>query len=398
MFRFIERIFGRSEAETRRRNARSAGTISFLFGFTDSFFTYVLSLYFAEVSGSDNVGGFYLVTFSLLLAILWFLHRIIRRVGGSVPMFLLSILAGVALAATLSSVPTGRLGAVVAMALLLSVNIAWVALDVILEQSSDDGATGRIRGAFLTVMNGGILLAPFFATRVVDRYGFGGIFFGLTLGLSVVLATAILLFRRCDGCGATGIRVRSAWRKMLGEKDLFHIYGVSFGLEFFYVITMIYTPIHLYRIGFSYGEIGLLFTIMLLPFILFQYPLGVLADRRFGEREFLIGSVAIASLSLLAFGLFPEGDFLFWSVILFVSRIGAAGIEVMRDSYFYKHVDGNDDDLIAFFRTTRPMANIVGAVVALPILAFFPLPTVFLAAAAVLLFSLRSAFTLDDTR
>jgi len=70
----------------------------------------------------------------------------------------------------------------------------------------------------------------------------------------------------------------------------------------------------------------------------------------------------------------------------------------MRDSYFYKHVNGDDDDLIAFFRTTRPVANILGATVSVPLLLFFPLPSVFIAAAVVMLLSLRSAFALDDTR
>lgn len=396
--RIYDAIFHRKELETRRRNARHVSTISFLLGFTDSFFAYVLSLYFAEVLGSDNVGGFYLVAFGTLFIVLWFLHRIIHRIGGSVLLFFLATLGAVVLAATLSVVPTGWGGAVTAVLLLMTVNVAWVSLDVVLEQASDDHVTGRLRGLFLTVMNTGILLAPFFATRVVDRFGFAGVFFGVTLGLSIVLAVALILLRRCNGCESTKMRPQSAWRKMLGERNLFHIYGVSFGLEFFYVITMIYTPIHLYRIGFSYEEIGLLLTIMLLPFIFLQYPLGLLADKRFGEREFLIGSVAIALLSVLAFGVFSDGDFVFWGIILFVSRIGAAGMEVMRDSYFYKHVEGDDDDLIAFFRTTKPMANIFGAVIALPLLLFFPLPSVFIMTAVVMLFSLYSAFAIDDTK
>jgi len=396
--RIFRNIFHRREEKIKRRNARRVSTVSFLLGFTDSFFAYVLSLYFAEVLGSDNVGGFYLATFCALFIVLWFLHRIIRRIGGSVLLFFLAILAGVGLAATISIVPVGWAGAVAAMSLLMIVNVAWVSLDVILEQASDDHVTGRVRGLFLTVMNVGILLAPFLATRVIGRYGFSGVFLGVTIGLSVVLTISLLLLRRCNGCDSTKMRVRNAWRKMLGERNLLHIYSVSFGLEFFYVITMIYTPIHLYRIGFSYEEIGMLLTIMLLPFIFLQYPLGVLADKRFGEKEFLVGSVGIALLSVSVFVLFPNGDFLFWGVILFVSRIGAAGMEVMRDSYFYKHVDGGDDDLIAFFRTTKPIANISGAMLALSLLAFFPLPSIFILTAMVMLGPLYSAFRIEDTR
>lgn len=396
--RLLNLIFHHRDEMSRRRTARHIGTISFLFGFTDSFFAYVLSMYFAEVIGSDNVGGFYLGTFALFFPILWFLHVVIRRVGGSVRLFLLALVASLSLAATLAVIPTGPLGAVAASLLLLSVNVAWVALDVTLEQVSDDGVTGRLRGMFLTVMNAGILLAPFFATRIVERSGFGGVFFGVTVGLSVVLSASILLLRNWRDGDSSKIRVRSAWRKMLREHDLFHIYSVAFGLDFFYIMTMIYTPIHLFQIGFGWDEIGLLLTIMLLPFIFLQYPLGVLADRRLGERELLIGSVTVSLLSVAAFGLFPGKDFLFWGVILFVSRIGAAGMEVMRDSYFYKHVDGGDSDLIAFFRTTKPLANVLGALVAIPFLLVFPLSSIFILTAIVMLPALYSAFAIHDTR
>jgi MFS family permease len=136
---------------------------------------------------------------------------------------------------------------------------------------------------------------------------------------------------------------------------------------------------------------------MLLPFVLMQYPLGVMADRRFGEKEFLIMSLGLAFMITMAVGLFSSTSLFFWAVLLFLSRVGAAGIEVLRDAYFYKQIDGGDDDLIAFFRTARPAANVIGALLAIPLLALFPLQSVFFLASAVLLVSLYSAFALEDT-
>ncbi len=396
--RIYDMIFRRRETELERRNARNVSTVSFLLGFTDSFYAYVLSVYFAEVLGSDNVGVFYLVSYGVIFGLLWFLHRIMRKIGGSILTFFLTILAGVVLAVTLSVVSVGWPGAVLAVFLLIVVNLGWVSLDVALEQVSDDGVTGRVRGLYLTVMNAGVLLAPFFATRVIDTFGFGGVFFGVTLGLALVLAVSIVLLRNCSDCSSVRMEVRSAWRKMLQEPNLFHIYNVAFGLGFFYLIMMIYTPIHLLELGFSWEEIGILFTIMLLPFVFLQYPLGILADKRFGEKEFLLVSIAVAAMATLSFGLFTSKSLLFWGVLLFISRIGAAGIEVLRDSYFYKHVEGDDDDLITFFRTAYPAANIVGAVIATPTLFFFPLQSVFVLATAVLLFSFYSALRIKDTR
>lgn len=372
-------------------------SLSFLFGFADSLFVYVLSSFFAEVLGSDNVGVFYLVTFAAVFVLLWHLRRLIRRVGGSVRSFFLLILAAIFASALLSVIPVGWPAAILAMVLLVVTNLAWVSLDVVLEEFSEDGMTGRVRGLHLTVMNAGIMLAPFFSTKILEIFDFAGIFFGLTLGYALLLAASIVFLRNGRDPDTADMEARSAWRKMLREPNLFHIYAISFALEFFYVIMIIYTPIHLRSLGFSWENIGLLFTVMLLPFVLLQYPLGVLADRRFGEKEFLIMSIGLSFAITVAIGLFTSSSLFFWAVLLFLSRVGAAGIEVLRDAYFYKQIDGGDDDLIAFFRTARPAANVIGALLAIPLLWVFPLQGVFFLASVVLIVSLFSAFALEDT-
>jgi predicted MFS family arabinose efflux permease len=379
------------------KGAHVINALSFIFGFADSFFVYVLSSFFAKVLGSDNVGVFYLVTFATVFVLLWHLRRLIRRVGGSVRSFFLLILAAIFASALLSVIPIGWPAAVLAMVLLVVTNLAWVSLDVVLEEFSEDGVTGSVRGLHLTVMNAGIMLAPFFSTKVLESFDFSGIFFGLTLGYAVLLATSIVFLRNGRDPDTADMEARSAWKKMLKEPNLFHIYVISFALEFFYVIMIIYTPIHLRALGFSWENIGLLFTIMLLPFVLLQYPLGVMADRRFGEKEFLIMSLGLAFMITMAVGLFSSPSLFFWAVLLFLSRVGAAGIEVLRDAYFYKQIDGGDDDLIAFFRTARPAANVIGALLAIPLLALFPLQSVFFLASVVLFVSLYSAFALEDT-
>ncbi|NTW15035.1 MAG: MFS transporter [Candidatus Moranbacteria bacterium] len=396
MVRRRKRRIGRKQ-RADFKGAHVVDALGFVFGLVDSFFAYVLSSFFAEVIGSDNVGPFYLVTFAAVFALLWSMKPLVRRIGGGVRTFYLLTLCAVFASALLSVLPVGWISAMLAMLLLVATNLAWVALDVVLEEFSEDGVTGRVRGLHLTVMNAGIMLAPFFSTQVLQTFGFEGIFFGLTLGYSLLLAASIVFLKNGRIPDTADMEARSAWRKMLREPNLFHIYGVSFALEFFYVIMIIYTPIHLRSIGFSWEDIGLLFTVMLLPFVLLQYPLGILADRRFGEKEFLVMSIGLSFAVTVAVGLFSSQSLFFWGVLLFLSRVGAAGIEVLRDAYFYKQIDGNDDDLIAFFRTARPAANIVGALLAIPLLWFFPLQGVFFLASAVLLAAFFSAFALEDT-
>ena len=59
---------------------------------------------------------------------------------------------------------------------------------------------------------------------------------------------------------------------------------------------VIYTPIYLHEhIGLPWSDIGIIFTIMLLPFVLFEFPAGKLADGKWGEKEPpIIGIILIA--------------------------------------------------------------------------------------------------------
>ena len=87
-----------------------------------------------------------------------------------------------------------------------------------------------------------------------------------------------------------------------------------------------------------------------------------------------------------------------WGSLLFVTRIGVAGIEILRDSYFYKQVDADDMDVIAFFRTARPVANILGAGLSAVFLLFWPVQSVFFVAAGVVLLAFFTACFLADSR
>lgn len=84
---------------------RRLSGIAFLFGFADSFLVYVLSTYFSEALGSDNVSIFYFLAFGAMLALLFFLQALVRHVGG-VPLFLLFLFGVILLQIPLVVFPT----------------------------------------------------------------------------------------------------------------------------------------------------------------------------------------------------------------------------------------------------------------------------------------------------
>lgn len=378
-----------------RVRTRRLGWMAFLFGFSGAFPLYVASSYFELASGSSNVSAFYLITFGIVFTCLLSLHTLLCRYGSS-SVFLILLLVALAVHVPLMLFPVSIVGTGLLMAYFVVVTIAWVNLDVVLENFSEDRRSGRIRSLHLTAMNAGLLLAPFLSTRILERFGFSGVF--LT---SFLLYSALLLFSLY---ALYGINIRhdirisplGIFRNALRRMDILRIYAVSFAMEFFYATMIVYTPIRLRELGMEWDDIGIVFTVMLLPFVLIQYPLGVLADRKTGEKEILIAAIALAGCATAFVSWIDAPDILLWCGILFMTRLGIAAIEALRDSYFYKRIDGGDLDLIAFFRTAGPFSNIVAAVFIGLWLLFLPLASVFLLPAFVLFLALIPAFSLED--
>ncbi len=376
---------------------RLVSLISFFVGFLDAFFIYILSTYFSFVSQSESVGIFYLVSFSGVFLSLFYLQPLVRIIGKARILSLslgMSIVAAALLA--IASATWMLIGA--ALLLVIATNVTWVALDILLESFSQDRVSGSIRGLYLTIMNAGLLAAPFLSLKTLEKYDYSGIFFVLVVGYAIVFLIALLGFRNHNKVFQEKLQLRVTMRKMIVNRNLLRIYHISFALEFFYALMIVYTPIYLRLLGYSWSEIGVLFTVMLIPFVLLQYPLGILADRYLGEKELLFGSITIALLATGSLPFLSEATLVVWGAVLFATRVGIAGIEILRDSYFYKQIDGNDMDIIAFFRTARPLANIVAALISVVILFFFPLQSIFFVVALMLCFSLFQAYSLQDTQ
>ncbi len=88
-----------------------------------------------------------------------------------------------------------------------------------------------------------------------------------------------------------------------------------------------------------------------------------------------------------------------WALLLFTTRIGAATIEVMSESYFFKSVSEKNDDEISFFRNTYPLSFLVVPLIAVPALFFIPsFKYLFFILVAVLLFGLYITLRLRDVK
>ncbi|MDQ1283701.1 MAG: hypothetical protein QG620_49 [Patescibacteria group bacterium] len=379
------------------RKIKLISFISFLMGFSQAVLLYVMSSYFKLASGMENVGIFYAVSYAIFLFILLNLHKAVRTLGKA-NVFYFSLLFKIITIVFLIFAAPGNLGIFLLAAYIVLGHIEWVALDVIIENFSADALSGRIRGLHLTIVNAGFLLGPFLSTRLLDTIGFSGIFaFSLIIN-ALIFVFALIGFRESNHRFEQKLKVADIAKKVFARKNILRAYYISFVLEFFYALMVIYTPIYLRDLGYSWEDIGKIFTVMLVPFVLVQYPMGFLADKKFGEKEFLIGALFIMAVSTTAVYFIGLGSVAVWAAMLFLTRLGAALIEILRDSYFYKRIDGRDVDLINFFRTTVPAAYISAAILSTLLLAFAPVKFAFVLVGAVAFSALIPAFALEDNK
>ncbi len=371
--------------------------ISFLIGFSQATVVYVFSTYFKTSSGTENVGIFYFVAYLFVLIFLLNLHKAVRWVGKS-NVFYFSILAKIIVMVFLVLLPPTWYSIPFLGLYMILVALIWTSLDVILESFSEDKVSGRVRGLHLTIFNAGFLLGPLISAQLMSRIGFSGIFLFSLVVDACVLTFSLIGLRNINDVFKQRVGIKDIFKKIYKRKDIKRIYWISFALEFFYALMIIYTPIYLLDLGMSWQQIGLIFTLMLLPFVILQYPAGILADKKTGEKELIIFAIIFMAFSTLCIFFIDSKSVLVWGSILFATRIGASLVEILRDSYFYKKIDGHDVDIINFFRTAMPFGYIMAASLSSLMLFFLPLKSVFVLVAVVLFLSLYQAVKLRDNK
>jgi MFS family permease len=275
--------------------------------------------------------------------------------------------------------------------------LIYYSLDISLEEVSADSSTGEIRGTFLTISNLAIAIAPIIVAS-----------FALGTELIPVYAAALILLWPLVLIAFFGIKkgVPTNYEKHsislpFGDiKRAINVWRVTkarFVLEFFYAIMVIYVPIYLRTsIGFSWAEIGVMFSIMLLPFIIFGWPVGFVADKFLGEKEIMTLGYFILGTSVLAMP-FIGSKLIIWTIVLFISRIGACFVETTTESYFFKHIDSRDTGFISIFRISRPAAVIIAAAVGTLSLELLSFNKVFFVLAFVIFIGMRNSVKLKDT-
>jgi MFS family permease len=360
------------------------------------FVYFINSKYLSGILSEKSVG--YAYTFGALINIIFFIYapRLLRKFGN----YKLTIFLGVVeLFALLGLAFVAAPILVVALFILHQAvgPTLFYCMDIFTESFSSVEDMGNVRGIYLTMQNIPPVVTPAIVGLILVKPEYWKIYLIGALFLVPFFILVISNFKNFKDPEYPIVDLKDALKKFYNEKNIFDVFVDHFLLHVFYAWTVIYLPLYLTNhVGFSWGEVGIILSIMLLPFIIFQIPIGRMEDKYHDEKHVLVLGFSIMAASFMLIPFIHEKNLILWAAILFVSRIGASIVEVSSESYFFKHISPTNTGFISFFRMTRALPFfVIPPIVGLTLLVA-DFPYIFFVAGLLMLIGVRYALLLKN--
>jgi predicted MFS family arabinose efflux permease len=363
---------------------------------------YINSSFLEQFISAKSVGTIYTLGSALSVLIFLFISRVLQNVGN----FKLTVLLlftnffavlGMAFATSLEvAVP-------LFIVHLITIPLIIFNLDVFMEEriGADESATGSSRGLLLTLASLVGAISPLVSGLLIDPTSgdFATAYLVSAATLVPVLIILIFFFKDFSDPEYGEIDVFSAIHTFWININIRSVFIAQFLLQMFFMMMVVYTPLYLTgTIGLSWAEFGIIMFFAQMAYVIFEYPIGIIADRYIGEKEMMGFGFLIIAISTAWISFVTLPSVLVWSVIMFTTRIGAALVEVTTESYFFKQTKSSDAQIISFFRITRPLAYVLGAVVASLSLLYVPFNMLFIVFALLMIPAMFCTLYIKDTK
>ncbi len=384
--------------ETKSSGAFVIYILGFLFALHATLPIYINSSFLSLISPEKFVGIIYSIGSVATILAFFVIPPILRKFGGyqtAIAFILLELLSLISLAFLKSP----SLLIFFFITSLVSIAIIGFIIDLFLENVSSDNKTGKIRGIFLTSVNIAWIVSPLITSFILTN----GDYWKIYVAAAALLLPVLFIVKRNLKNFKDNNYDKTPLSKTINEiwkgKDIRNIFMISFLMQFFFAWMVIYTPLYLHnQIGFDWGQIGILFSVMLLPYVLTELPLGKIADDKLGEKEIMSIGFIIMAISTGVISFLPNGNFFLWMAILFITRIGASMVEIMSETYFFKKTNVSQMPIVSMFRTTKPLAYIIAPITATILFYFIEFKFIFIILGFLMFYGLRFSLALKDTR
>ncbi len=370
---------------------------SFFFSLHMALLTYVNSSMLGTFASTGSISIIYAVASILSLTLVGIAPHIIERIG-AVRYIATALIASAYLLYLIST--HSKTAIIPFFVLYFALNsVVLYGLDLFLEHYSLESQTGNIRGLYLTIGNLGWVAAPLLSSSLQRSFGFSAIY---AMASFFVVVTLLIVFFSQRGF-VDRVYKKSSFsdglRVLRTNSSLRLITILNFLLQLFFVVMVIYSPVYLTSvIGFSWKAIGIILSVMLLPFVLVPFPSGRLADQLWGEKELMALGLLLMGGATLLFAHLGHASIALYAGTLFMSRVGASLLETMCDSAFFKQVTDADSAVISIYRNMMPVSYTIGPLIAGALFMATSYYTLFSALGVGMILSTLFTFGIRDSR
>lgn len=363
---------------------------------------YINSSFLEKFIGTEGVGTVYIATSALTVLIFLIISHVLHKVGnfkltlGLLIFDALSVL-GMAYAESL------RVVVPLMAAHLIIVPLIIFNLDVFMEEhiGNDEGLTGTRRGLLLTLLSLVGAVAPFISSELIAASGGSFYYPYLVSALALVPILFILLyyFRDFQDPPYADLKVLEAMRGFWVRKDIRAVFIVHFVLQIFFMCMIVFIPLYLIKnVGLSWAQFGIVMFFAQLAYVIMEYPIGIIADKLIGEKEMMALGLMIMAISTAWISFVSVPSVVMWAIVMFVTRVGASFVEVTTEVHFFKRTNSTDAQIISFFRVTRPLAYIAGAIIASLSILYLPFNLLFVVIALLMIPAMFATLDIQDTK
>lgn len=361
--------------------------VSFMFALHIALSAYVNSTFLTQIISEKFVGTLYTISYVIALLLLSRSYIILKHFGNK--KLILSLLL-VNMTSLVGMITSGNpyIIATSFIAFTSTNSLIFLCLDIFIEQFEDKTKIGKSRGFYLTITNIAWMVSPLITSFLITKEG-GYKTIYLLAFIATILMTISLFFsiKTFKDSVYKKIPFLEAYKYLKANKHMLAITIINFLLQFFFAWMVVYTPIYLRNhIGLHWDQIGIIFTMMLAPFVILGLPVGILIDKyHVKKRTLLYIGMFIIIASTFAISFITTKSVYIWGLVLFLTRTGASIVETTGEVYFFTHTKEEDAYLLSIYRDMTPVAYIIAPMLATVVFMYAPFKYLFAILAVILL-------------
>lgn len=376
--------------------------VSFLLIFHSLVISYINSSYLEEYISTTAIGTLYTIGSAISMFIFLFISRVLRKVGNfqlTMGLLVLDFIAVLGMA----HADSYRVAIPLFIISLITIPLIFFNIDVFIEEmiGNKETSTGSRRGLLLAGASAVGAISPLTSSFLVDEVtgSFSLVYTASALTLIPIFCIMIFYYKNFTDPKYNEIKLFDALRFFWQSHNIRFVFLAHFALQLFFMAAVIYIPLYLTdEIGLSWKEFGIVMFFAQLAYILLEYPIGYIADKYIGEKEMMAFGFLVLAISTSWISFVTESTVLIWSIVLFVTRVGASFVEATTESYFFKQTNSTDAQIISFFRIIRPLSYVFGALAASFVLLYLPFNLLFIVIASIMVPALFFTLQIEDTK